>query len=277
MKRFGFGAVLVGALAVSAAGQDKAVEIKSSRPKAGDRVKVTAEGKTVVKINAAVKGMAESKDETKTKTLVYVDEIDRDAAGGAVSDEAEADVREGPVRGGRQGHDPARRGQDGADREAGDKYTFTVDGKPVDGEAAEDAGRGVRQGRSEGHRGADDAEGAGQAGRHLEDRRGRTGRGARRPTPGRNSTRRSSTATGKLVKAYKKDGRQYGVIEMILEAPVTGLGDKTPLEVKEGTLTVTTTGDGVIDGSTPTGTTKTVTKLGVKGQRRGPRSSSMPT
>jgi hypothetical protein len=73
------------------------------------------------------------------------------------------------------------------------------------------------------------------------------------------------TATGTLVKAYKKDGKQFGVIEFNLETPVTGFGAKNPLKLSEGKMTLKLVGDGCIDGSTATGKATTKMSLGFSG------------
>jgi hypothetical protein len=59
-----------------------------------------------------------------------------------------------------------------------------------------------------------------------------------------------SKGTGKLVKAYQKNGKQFGVIELVIEFPVTHLindGNKSP--TKEGKITIKVARDGCIDGN----------------------------
>lgn len=58
-----------------------------------------------------------------------------------------------------------------------------------------------------------------------------------------------STGAGKLVKAYQKDGQQYGVLELTITMPVTALindGNKTP--TKQGKLVIKLEQDTRIDG-----------------------------
>jgi hypothetical protein len=59
-----------------------------------------------------------------------------------------------------------------------------------------------------------------------------------------------STGTGRLIKAYAKNGRQFGVIELTMTFPVTHLidgGNKTP--TKEGKITIQLQADTCIDGT----------------------------
>jgi hypothetical protein len=59
-----------------------------------------------------------------------------------------------------------------------------------------------------------------------------------------------STGSGRLLKAYTKDGRQFGVIELTMEFPVTRFdhdGNKTP--TKDSKLTIKLQADSCIDGT----------------------------
>jgi hypothetical protein len=59
-----------------------------------------------------------------------------------------------------------------------------------------------------------------------------------------------STGSGRLLKAYTKDGRQFGVIELTMEFPVTHFihdGNKVP--TKEGKFTIKLQADTCIDGT----------------------------
>lgn len=62
-----------------------------------------------------------------------------------------------------------------------------------------------------------------------------------------------STITGKLARAYRKDGKQWGVIELKVVMAVVPGGKGPPLT---GTITADITLDRAIDGSTNAGTTK---------------------
>jgi hypothetical protein len=62
-----------------------------------------------------------------------------------------------------------------------------------------------------------------------------------------------SKGTGKLLKVYQKNGKQFGVIELTIEFPVISLNDadkKSP--TKDGKITIKVERDGCIDGSVDT-------------------------
>jgi len=67
-----------------------------------------------------------------------------------------------------------------------------------------------------------------------------------------------SKAVAKLLKAYKKDGNQFGVIQVHLEFPIKALksGDQTISFNPGATMVADATMDGCIDGSLNTGTLK---------------------
>src|SRR5687767_3752427 len=63
------------ALLTLTAGAQEAITIKIASPQPGQRSKVTLEDKTTTKTAFTVGGNTQSKDEVKTRSLVYVDEI----------------------------------------------------------------------------------------------------------------------------------------------------------------------------------------------------------
>ena len=74
------------------------------------------------------------------------------------------------------------------------------------------------------------------------------------------------TATGKLVKAYKKGGRQYGVLQYEIAIPVDKLAG---LQFAAGTrLPLTLTADVCIDGSADAGTVSV--RFAIKGEATAP-------
>lgn len=62
-----------------------------------------------------------------------------------------------------------------------------------------------------------------------------------------------SKATGKLIKAYTKDGKQWGTLEYKIDLFVAGTERGSTLS---GNLTLTTTMDVVVDGSATEGAMK---------------------
>ena len=73
---------------------------------------------------------------------------------------------------------------------------------------------------------------------------------------------KAAAATGKLVRAYKKDGRQYGVIDLEIDLPVREVsGGGANAKAKSSTLKLRLALDGCIDGSS--------FAYGIKGTVRG--------
>jgi hypothetical protein len=77
--------------------------------------------------------------------------------------------------------------------------------------------------------------------------------------------------TGRLVRAYRKDGRQFGVLEFRIEMPLKGTIGKEKLEVATGTkMTVQIKLDACIDGQVGDGTADRVAKMDLTGTVKGP-------
>lgn len=76
------------------------------------------------------------------------------------------------------------------------------------------------------------------------------------------------TASGKLVKAYKKGGAQFGVMEITITLVPTAFkagGDSIPLS-KGSKLAMVVTIDGCIDGTLPDGEAKMKIKIAIDGE-----------
>jgi hypothetical protein len=76
-----------------------------------------------------------------------------------------------------------------------------------------------------------------------------------------------SKGSGKLLKVYQKNGKQFGVFELLIEFPVTHLnndGTKTP--TKEGKITIKLERDGCIDGTLEESTVKVNFDGDIKGE-----------
>jgi hypothetical protein len=261
MRLFGIAGVLAGLVAASAAGQD-AIEIKIASPKAGDRVKVTVEEKADSAFTVSAKGMEQAKSESKTKSLVYVDEVIDAAAGAKKPTKAKRTYEKAVVGANGKGTTLPVEGKTVLIEKTGDKYAFTVDGKAVEGEA-------LRLLEGEFNK-ADKNDARDLMLPNKAVKPGDTWKidgDALVKAMGDDLKldRAKATATGKLVKAYKQDGKQFGVIELTITSPITDLGPKAPVKVKDGSLSVTLTGDGVIDGSSPRGKSTAVTKVKVTG------------
>lgn len=60
----------------------------------------------------------------------------------------------------------------------------------------------------------------------------------------------NAKGTGKLLKVYQKNGKQFGVIELAMHLPVTHMvNDGNKSEAKDSKITISVTRDGPIDGS----------------------------
>ena len=246
--RRALGVLVVASFAAQAAAQDS-VTIKIYDPKAGDRVRITEEEKATSTTSA----MGQGQEEKSTKTLVYVEEcITPPAAAGKKPLKVIRTFEKiESSKGGRAAIGTELVGKPILIEKKGDKYSFTVNGEGVTGPVADV----LRQAYDKGD--------------------GPTARDVLPTTPvkpGENwkidikkalagmtddkfvVDTDKATMSGKLVKAYQKDGAGYGVIEMKASMPITGLGPKNPLTIKPGsTLTMTMTSDGCIDGSTAAG------------------------
>jgi len=256
MARSAFGFFLIGLFGLTARAQD-AVPIKIAHPKAGDRAKITIDETMTSKSVYTVQGMAQKKDEVTTKSFIYIDEVLENPKNTKRASKLKRTYEKAAI--GKDGKAQALsvEGKTVLIEKMGNKYSFTVDGKAVGADAlprlqeefdkpnGKDVrdimfpSKAVKPGESWKIDAADLIKAIGESGPVFD--------------------KDKLTATGTLVKAYKKDGKQFGVIEFHLETPVTGFGVKNPLTLSEGKMTLKLTGDGCIDGSAATG--KATTKM----------------
>jgi len=259
--RYFFSITLAGLISLTSPAQD-AVSIKIASPRAGERARITVEEKTTTKSVFTIQGRPMGKEEVKTKSLVYVDEILENTKNAKRATKLT------------RTYEKAELGTDGNSRKLpvegktvriekrGEKYTFIVEGQPVEGdilrllqeEFDKEEGKDVRDvmfpkkpvkpGETWKIDGGEIIKAIGEKG----------------PTFAEDKV----IASGKLVKEYKKEGRQFGVIEFTFEAPITGLGQKN-FTVKEGKMALKLSGDGCIDGSVATGKSTTKMSLGMSG------------
>jgi hypothetical protein len=268
MRLFGFAGVIAGLLVASAAGQD-AIEIKVAHPKAGERVKVTVEEKSETKSVVNVKGMEQAKNEVKTKSLVYVDEVIEVAAGAKKPTKLKRTYEKAVAGTDGKKTTLSVEGKTVLVEKKGDKYAFTADGKAVEGDALKMLeGEFIKSGGKDDPRDLMFPKGAVKPGDSWKLDTDVLGKELGDNKDLQLDTTKL-TGAGKLVKAYKQDGRQFGVIEVKIGVPVTGLGPKVPIKLKEGTMSITFTGEGVIDGSVPQGKSVGVVKIKVSGGGEG--------
>jgi hypothetical protein len=80
-----------------------------------------------------------------------------------------------------------------------------------------------------------------------------------------------AVGTGKLVRAYQKDGRQFGVIEFRMDLPLKGTIGKEKLTVAAGTkMTMQIKLDGCIDGQASDAMAEFTAKMDLTGTVKGP-------
>jgi hypothetical protein len=67
-----------------------------------------------------------------------------------------------------------------------------------------------------------------------------------------------ASGTGKLVKTFQKGNAVFGAVEIRAVVPLTELRGKTPVKLNPGsTMTLALAGEGCLDGSEPSGTSRT--------------------
>lgn len=261
MRLFAMAAAVASLVGASAAGQD-AVEIKVVYPKAGERVKVTVEEKAVTKIVASAMGQEQTQNQVKTKSLVYTDEVIENPGDSKRPTKLKRSYEKAVVSADEKKKAAALpiEGKTVLIEKTGAKYGFSVDGKALEGEslALLDSEFNKPESGSRELMFPGKPVKPGETWKIDPDKLAKDLR-----DKDFDLDAAKMVATGKLVKAYQKDGRQYGVIELNVAAPITGMGAKSPLKLKAGKLEVAIGGDGVIDGTVSDGKTKIVMTLAV--------------
>ena len=121
-------------LAATAAAQE-AVQIKIDKPQVGDRVKHSREEKSDTKITITVGGMDQKKDEAKTKTLVYVEEVLAVPEGADRATKLTRTYEKPQITSEGKARKLDVEGKTVLIEKKGDKFDFTVEGKAVEGES----------------------------------------------------------------------------------------------------------------------------------------------
>ena len=255
------------ALLTLTAGAQEAITIKIAAPKPGDRSKVTLEDKTITKTAFKVGGKIETKDEVKTRSLVYVDEVIENPMNSKRPTKLNRTFEKALVAKDGQKLNLPVEGKTVLIEKKGEKYSFTLNGKAVTGDTLrilEDefnrSGRGEVRDVMFPKKPVHPGEEWKVDGKELAKTLGEQG-----PTFAEGGIR----ASGRLTKAYKKDGKQFGVIEFDFAAPVTSLGPKSPVTVKDGKMTMKLSGDGCLDGSVATGKSTINMSLDLTGETMG--------
>lgn len=262
MRRFGSAFVFLGVVSLAAAGQD-AVTIKITYPKPGERARTRVEEKTTNKTIFTIGGMDQGKDEVKTKSLIYVDEIIENPKNAKRATKLKRTFEKAVIGlDGRTTTLPIE-GKTVLIEKKGDTYSFTVDGKALEGESLALLSSEFNK-PDEGMREiALPKEPIKPGGKWNIDKNALAKSLAAMGGPAFDKDK--MTATGTLVKTYMKDGKQFGVLQIAIEGPITSLGGKNELEIKDGKLTLLYSGDGCIDGTSADGKSTGKMTLAVTG------------
>jgi hypothetical protein len=258
MRRVAFVGAVVVVLATSVAGQE-AVEVKFDKPRVGERLRVTVSEMRTTKRVVTGKGKDQNTTDTVEKELVYGDEILAVMEGAYKPTKLKRTFEKAVVT--VNGKKIALPLEDNTVliEKKGERYVFTIDGKAVEGDSAQLLeGEFNRPGKENprdlflpnkpvkpGETWALDAD---KIARSMRDQNLKVDKA-------------KIEATGKLVRAYKVGSAQFGVLEITFSAPITDLVGPAKEKIKEGSMSVSVTGDGCIDGTSPQGKSTVTTKL----------------
>lgn len=252
MRTFTVAAALVAALALPAAADD-AVEIKPPVLKAGAKYKVTKTEKTKTTEAFDAGGKKASKDKEETRLIVYTEEVVTPGTDGEKPAKAVRVYEKYEAAGGKDRATPPLNAPITIAK-SGEKYEFTADkplgdfAKTLDDEFNKPnepttrdflPGKPVKPGDTWKIDPAKFVKSLGKEKLSID--------GAK------------AAMSGKLLKTYQKDGKLFGVLELLATFPVKDLGPGAP-PLKSGVLKMTVTADVCIDGTDNRETT--TSKLG---------------
>ena len=259
--------VLSGVVAATAAGQDGAIKYKEYASKVGDKVRSVKEENSTTKTSADLKGKKTVKVEKKAKTVVVVTETLKTADAGERAKTS------------RRVYEKAEETTDGKTTKlpldgktvlierTGEKYAFAYDdGTEVTGAAAKElATEFTKKTDFEKDVIPDRPLKAGDTW-DFTDRVAALFSGPDSPFV---TVKGKVTGAGKLVKAYTKGGKQYGVFELRGDIPIAELRG-VPGKMNAGSaMTVVMEGDGCFDGTVPDNTSTGTITLVVDGEVNG--------
>ena len=258
-----------GSIAAPAVADDEAYEIKLKKDAKGDKGKVTKaeDGTTTATIE-----LGGQKKVTKQKTgvkLAYTEEILERPAGAKRSTKLKRVYETAQkVKEGKKETLPYQ-GKTVVIEKKGDTYVFTADGEKLSEEDAEDLDKEFNK--------KDDADRVENEdflpkkpvklneAWAIDAAKLAKSFGSEAPFE---LDPAQSKATGKLIKAYKKDGRQFGVIQVTIDFTPTEFkagGDTIPLK-KGSKLGLVVTIDACIDGTSHDGDAKMAVTINIEGE-----------
>lgn len=250
MCRFKSPLLLLALLTAPAAAQD-AVDIKISFPKPGERARITVEEKTVSKMTINAAGMEQKKDEVKSKSLVYIDDVIENPKNTRRATKLRRTYDKAVIgNGGNLTRLPIE-GKTVLIEKKGDAYSFTVDGKELTGDSLKLLADEFKKSDEQDSRRAILPQGPVKPGGKWKPDTKEIIKafGADGPTFDKDRI----TASGTLIRTYKKDGKQFGVMDIVVEGPLANLGESNPIKLSEGKLVLSFQGEGCIDGTSATG------------------------
>lgn len=264
MRRIAGAAALIGVLAAGAGlSQDGPVTIKLKKAGPGEVVKETKSETTAQKVTVTVMGQTKTNDDKATATYAYSDEVVEKPEGVRKPTKLKRTYESAELTVGGQKQDLGLKGQTVLIEKKGDKYTFTADGKPVAGKAAELLGKefsGKKQTGDEDFLPGKPVQVGETWKLDVAKVAGELAEG------GMAIDEKQSAGTGKLTKVYDKGGKKFGVIEVKMDLVVTKLASgPQEIPLKDSKLTVVMTMDGCIDGTEATGGGK----MSMKGKLNG--------
>lgn len=266
MIRFFFGSLTLGLLAAAANAED-AVAFKSFTPQTGQRIKVSNDEKNTTTSSFTIKGTKKDMEEVKTKTIVYIDEVLDNAAKTRPAAKIKRTYEKSVLTKDGKNIPFPLDGKTITIEKKGDKYVFTAAGEAVTGEGlklldnefnrptksdSQDfyfPKKPVKTGDSWDVDALDIIKLVSDSGLNLDAEK--------------------ATAKGTLKKTFTKGQSQYGSVDFVFEAPVTGIGPKSAVTIQSGKMTIKSSGESCIDGSLPASNMTTKIKLAISGTVQG--------
>jgi hypothetical protein len=257
MKRF-VAILAVGLMAAAGRADDGPVTLKVKQPAAGDVIKESKTEKGNNKFTLTLNGKDMTNSQSVETKFGYTDVIVEKPAGAKRATKVKRTYEAAEITGGPKGADLGLAGKTVMIEKGAAGYTYTIDGKPVSGPAAELLGKEFGKDKEindEDLLSKDPVKVGGTWKIDVE-------KLAKDIGDDLTIDPAKSSATGKLLKVYDKGGHKYGQVEVTLELAVTKMNlGPTPVELKAGSkATITATLDMCIDGSkiATSGTMKTI-------------------
>ena len=268
MRLFVYAGLLAALVVASAAGQEGPVEIKPGYPKVGDRLKTVVTEKVETKTTSGGK----DKTDVTTTVLVYTDEVEVAPAAAKKPTKLKRTFDKATVNTNGKTAPLAVQGKTVQIEKRLDKYTFAAEGKAVDA-----ASLAVLD--AEFNKPARNvpllfpARAKMGDGWELDRAKIVTALGAK----DLQLDKSKATGTGKFPLVEMRGERRFGAMQLEATAPVTGLGDKSPLQLKSGKYTFTYKNELCIDSLSPQTESSVTTKLEVTGTSDGRESTVVTT